>query len=51
MFIELSDGVVRLDPDLTGLLAAALMPRFRKAPWKLRTTTQNSCAESACRGA
>jgi CRISP-associated protein Cas1 len=31
MFHELRDGVVRLDPDLTGLLAAALMPRFRKA--------------------
>ena len=30
MFIELSDGVVRLDPDLTGVLATALMPRFRK---------------------
>lgn len=31
MFHELRDGVVRLDPDLTGLLASALMPRFRKA--------------------
>jgi CRISP-associated protein Cas1 len=31
MFHELRDGVVRLDPDLTGLLAATLMPRFRKA--------------------
>jgi CRISPR-associated endonuclease Cas1 len=31
MFHELSDGVVRLDPDLTGLLASALMPRFGKA--------------------
>jgi CRISPR-associated protein Cas1 len=31
MFHELSDGVVRLDPDLTVLLASALMPRFRKA--------------------
>lgn len=31
MFHELRDGIVRLDPDLTGLLASALMPRFRKA--------------------
>jgi CRISPR-associated protein Cas1 len=31
MFHELCDGVVRLDPDLTGLLASTLMPRFRKA--------------------
>src|SRR5579862_4272743 len=31
MFHELRDGIVRLDPDLTGLLATALMPRFRKA--------------------
>jgi CRISPR-associated endonuclease Cas1 len=31
MFHELRDGVVRLDPDLTGLLATTLMPRFRKA--------------------
>jgi CRISPR-associated protein Cas1 len=31
MFHELRDGIVRLDPDLTGLLAATLMPRFRKA--------------------
>jgi CRISPR-associated endonuclease Cas1 len=31
MFHELRDGVVRLDPDLTGLLAKTLMPRFRKA--------------------
>jgi hypothetical protein len=31
MFHELRDGIVRLDPDLTGLLARALMPRFRKA--------------------
>jgi CRISPR-associated endonuclease Cas1 len=31
MFHELSDGVVRLDPDLAGLLATALMPRFGKA--------------------
>jgi CRISPR-associated protein Cas1 len=30
-FIELRDGIVRLDPDLTGVLASALMPRFRKA--------------------
>jgi hypothetical protein len=31
MFHELRDGVVRLDPDLTGLLASVLMSRFRKA--------------------
>jgi CRISPR-associated protein Cas1 len=31
MFHELRDGVVRLDPDLCGLLAKALMPRFRTA--------------------
>ncbi len=31
MFHELRDGIVRLDPDLTGLLASALMPRLRKA--------------------
>jgi CRISPR/Cas system-associated endonuclease Cas1 len=31
MFHELRDGVVRLDPDLTGLLATKLMPRFRTA--------------------
>jgi hypothetical protein len=31
MFHELREGVVRLDPDLTGLLAAFLMPRFRNA--------------------
>jgi CRISP-associated protein Cas1 len=31
MFHELRDGIVRLDPDLTGLLAKTLMPRFRKA--------------------
>ena len=31
MFHELRDGVVRLDPDLTGLLATTLMPRFCKA--------------------
>ena len=31
MFHELRDGIVRLDPDLAGLLARALMPRFRKA--------------------
>lgn len=31
MFHELRDGVVRLDPDLTRLLATTLMPRFAKA--------------------
>lgn len=31
MFHELRDGIVRLDPDLTGLLARTLMPRFRNA--------------------
>lgn len=31
MFHELRDGIVRLDPDLTSLLARTLMPRFRKA--------------------
>jgi len=31
MFHELGDGIVRLDPDLTGLLASTLMPRLRKA--------------------
>jgi hypothetical protein len=31
MFHELRDGIVRLDPDLTEMLAKALMPRFAKA--------------------
>ncbi|HEY1681768.1 MAG TPA: CRISPR-associated endonuclease Cas1 [Candidatus Tumulicola sp.] len=31
MFHELRDGIVRLDPDLAGLLAKSLMPRFRSA--------------------
>lgn len=31
IFHELPDGVVRLDPDLTGLLASVLMPRSAKA--------------------
>jgi CRISPR-associated protein Cas1 len=31
MFHELRDGIVRLDPDLTGLFAKTLMPPFRKA--------------------
>jgi CRISPR-associated endonuclease Cas1 len=31
MFHELRDGIVRLDPDLTELLASTLMPRFAKA--------------------
>jgi hypothetical protein len=31
MFHELREGIVRLDPDLTGLLATTLMPRFHKA--------------------
>jgi CRISP-associated protein Cas1 len=31
MFHELREGVVRLDPDLTRLLASVLMPRFAKA--------------------
>lgn len=31
MFHELREGIVRLDPDLAGLLARTLMPRFRKA--------------------
>jgi CRISPR-associated endonuclease Cas1 len=31
MFHELRNGVVRLDPDLAGLLAKSLMPRFRIA--------------------
>jgi CRISPR-associated endonuclease Cas1 len=31
MFHELRDGTVRLDPDLTEVLAVVLMPRFRKA--------------------
>jgi len=35
MFHELGDGIVRLDPDLTGLLASALMPRFCKAALEL----------------
>jgi CRISP-associated protein Cas1 len=35
MFHELRDGVVRLDPDITGLLATTLMPRFRKAALEL----------------
>jgi CRISP-associated protein Cas1 len=35
MFHELRDGVVRLDPDLTELLASSLMPRFAKAALEL----------------
>jgi hypothetical protein len=35
MFHELRDGIVRLDPDLTGLLGTSLMPRFRKAALEL----------------
>jgi hypothetical protein len=35
MVHELSDGIVRLDPDLTGILASELMPRFRKAALEL----------------
>lgn len=31
MFHELRDGIIRLDPDLTGPLASVLMPRFAKA--------------------
>jgi CRISPR-associated endonuclease Cas1 len=31
MFHELRDGIVRLDPDLTELLASSLMSRFAKA--------------------
>jgi CRISPR-associated endonuclease Cas1 len=31
LFHELRDGIVRLDPDLAGLLAKSLMPRFRTA--------------------
>jgi hypothetical protein len=30
MLHELCDGVVRLDPEIAGLLASALMPRFAK---------------------
>ncbi len=35
MFHELRDGIVRLDPDLTGLLTSTLMPRFRNAALEL----------------
>jgi hypothetical protein len=35
MFHELRGGVVRLDPDLTELLASSLMPRFAKAALEL----------------
>jgi CRISP-associated protein Cas1 len=35
MFHELREGIVRLDPDLAGLLAKALMPRFRTAALEL----------------
>jgi CRISPR-associated protein Cas1 len=35
MFHELRDGVVRLDPDLAGLLAKSLMPRFRSSSFEL----------------
>ena len=35
MFHELRDGIVRLDPDLTELLASLLMPRFAKAAMEL----------------
>jgi CRISPR-associated endonuclease Cas1 len=35
MFHELRDGIVRLDPDLTELLARSLMPRFAKAALEL----------------
>jgi len=35
MFHELRDGIVRLDPDLTQLLASSLMRRFSKAALQL----------------
>jgi CRISPR-associated endonuclease Cas1 len=35
MFHELREGIVRLDPDLAGLLAKSLMPRFRTAALEL----------------
>ena len=35
MFHELRDGIVRLDPDLTELLASSLMPGFLKAALEL----------------
>jgi CRISPR/Cas system-associated endonuclease Cas1 len=35
LFHELRDGIVRLDPDLTSLLATTLMPRFRRAALEL----------------
>jgi CRISPR-associated endonuclease Cas1 len=35
MFHELRGGIVRLDPDLTELLASTLMPRFAKAALEL----------------
>jgi CRISPR-associated endonuclease Cas1 len=37
LFHELRDGIVRLDPDLAGLLAKSLMPRFRTAALDLAT--------------
>ncbi len=50
MFHELRDGIVRLDPDLTELLASALMPRFARRRWSSQTTTPSSCDGSRCRG-
>lgn len=35
MFHELRDGIVRLDPDVTEVLAKSLMPRFAKQSLKL----------------
>ncbi len=35
MFHELREGIVRLDPDLTEMLASSLMPRFAKAALEL----------------
>jgi CRISPR-associated protein Cas1 len=41
MFHELRDGIVRLDPDLTTLLASVLMPRFAKAALELANDYAN----------
>jgi len=41
LFHELCDGIVRLDPDLAGLLAKSLMPRFRTAALDLANDYAN----------
>jgi CRISP-associated protein Cas1 len=50
MFHELRDGIVRLDPDLTQVLAAALMPRFRKAALEIANDYAKELRKVTVRG-